>query len=91
VGRPRHDDIEDFNMFRVKPRLAWIRARTWFTPFLLLAAITGEDALGQDEVRNFKQPILIVETGGSHAPVRSLVWQDQSTLLSGGMDKVVRV
>jgi hypothetical protein len=34
---------------------------------------------------------LTVETGGHHAWVRSLIWQDSSTLLSGGEDKVVKV
>jgi len=47
--------------------------------------------LAQDEVKNFRKPILMVETGGHHARVRSLVWQDSSTLLSGGEDKVVKV
>jgi WD40 repeat protein len=45
----------------------------------------------QDEVRNFKMPILMVETGSHHARVRSLLWQDDATLLSGGEDKVVKV
>jgi WD40 repeat protein len=48
-------------------------------------------ARSQDEVRNFRKPILMVETGGHHAPVRSLIWQDPFTLLSGGEDKVVKV
>jgi WD40 repeat protein len=48
-------------------------------------------ARGQDEVRNYKRPILTVETGGHHARVRSLAWQDDLTLLSGGEDKVVKV
>src|SRR5439155_3537126 len=33
----------------------------------------------------------MVETGGHHAPVRCLAWQDASTLFSGGEDKVVKV
>jgi WD40 repeat protein len=53
--------------------------------------VSGEPVRAQDEVRNFRLPILMVETGGHHARVRSLVWQDDSTLLSGGEDKVVRV
>jgi WD40 repeat protein len=48
-------------------------------------------ATAQDEVRNFRKPILMVETGGHHARVRSLIWQDDFTLLSGGEDKVVKV
>ena len=55
------------------------------------ALVTAGTARAQDEVRNFKKPILMVETGGPHAPVRSLIWQDPATLLSGGLDKVVRV
>jgi len=45
----------------------------------------------QDEVKNYRKPILTVETGGHHGRVRSLLWQDASTLLSGGEDKVVKV
>jgi len=56
--------------------------------FLVLTAGT---ARSQDEVKNFKKPILMVETGGHHARVRSLIWQDRFTLLSGGEDKVVKV
>src|SRR3954452_14158738 len=78
----------------------WIRRRT---PRASIAAlvlvslgigtegdITGR-AIAQDEVRNYKKPVLTVETGGHHARVRSLVWQDDFTLLSGGEDKVVKV
>lgn len=57
---------------------------------LLIAIFSSRSGLAQDEVRNFKQPILMVETGGSHAQVRSLIWEDPTTLLSGGLDKVVR-
>ena len=63
------------------------------------AIVLGIAALGmatmaraQEDVRNFdKTPILVVETGGHHAPVRSLVWQDPFILFSGGEDKVVKV
>ena len=48
-------------------------------------------ARAQDEVKNYKKPILTVETGGHHARVRSLVWQDDATLLSGGEDKTVKI
>jgi WD40 repeat protein len=58
---------------------------------LLIAAWASGPAHAQDEIRNFKTPILVVETGGHHARVRSLVWQDDFTLLSGGEDKVVKV
>jgi WD40 repeat protein len=50
-----------------------------------------DSARAQDEIRNYRKPILTVETGGHHARVRSLVWQGDSTLLSGGEDKVVKV
>ena len=55
---------------------------------LLLA---HEGARGQDEVRNYRKPILVAETGGHHARVRSMLWQDEDTLLSAGEDKVVKV
>jgi WD40 repeat protein len=60
---------------------------------LALFVLPTRTARPQDEVRNFKQPILMVETGGHHAPVRSLIWQNgpAPALLSGGEDKVVKV
>jgi len=66
------------------------------TPLLILLGIGAEclirePALAQDEVKNYRKPILTVETGGHHGRVRSLLWQDGSTLLSGGEDKVVKV
>lgn len=46
----------------------------------------------QDQVRNFGDPILVLDTGGHHAPVRSLIFTpDEKRLLSAGEDKVVRV
>ena len=63
----------------------------WAGLGLLIAALAVESVRAQDEVRNFKIPILMVETGGHHARVRSLLWQDDFTLLSGGEDKVVKV
>jgi WD40 repeat protein len=59
--------------------------------WLFLAALPAGPALAQDEVRNFRKPILMVETEGHHARVRSVLWQDEFTLLSGGEDKVVKV
>jgi WD40 repeat protein len=57
-----------------------------------LAAVGIPPVSAQDEVRNFhKTPILVVETGGHHAPVRSLIWQRPFKLLSAGEDKVVKV
>ena len=71
---------------RVVSRLAVAVILSW------LAAGGAQPALAQDEIRNFsKTPILVVETGGHHAPVRSLVWLDPLKLLSGGEDKVVKV
>lgn len=73
------------------------RASSWHaTTLLVLMGIEAQclflqPVLAQDEVKNYKKPILTVETGGHHARVRSLLWQDASTLLSGGEDKVVKV
>src|SRR5262245_4028591 len=61
--------------------------RAWLATVALALVILGpshpgvRSARGQDEVRNFKKPILTVETGGHHARVRSLAWQDDFTLL----------
>ena len=63
----------------------------WVGLGLLIAVLMTKPVWAQDEVRNFKMPILTVETGGHHARVRSLLWQDDFTLLSGGEDKVVKV
>ena len=57
---------------------------------LMLLVLAPRPLRAQDEVRNFKIPILTVETGGHHARVRSLLWQDDFTLFSGGEDKVVK-
>jgi WD40 repeat protein len=63
----------------------------WWGLAILIAVLSAGPVRAQDEVANFKMPILMVETGGHHARVRSLVWQDDRTLLSGGEDKVVKV
>ena len=55
---------------------------------LLLAP---EVACAQDEVRNYRMPILRVETGGHHARVRSILWWNEETLLTAGEDKLVNV
>src|SRR5208283_1594719 len=85
------------------PCFRWIRgeahgrAGPWIAALVLMFLGIGterpivESALAQDEVRNYRKPILTVETGGHHARVRSLLWQDNFTLLSGGEDKVVKV
>ena len=67
------------------------RPATLAVALLVLGSSHTRPAWGQDEVRNFRKPILTVETGGHHARVRSLIWQDDFTLLSGGEDKVVKV
>src|SRR5271157_3944766 len=86
-----------------RPCFRWIRgearggAGPWISALVLMFLGIGtegpivESALAQDEVRNYRKPILTVETGGHHGRVRSLLWQDDSTLLSGGEDKVVKV
>src|SRR6516162_3022993 len=82
-----------------RPGFRWIRGQNqgpWIAALVLLSMGIGREglvglAMAQDEVRNFKKPILVVETGGHHARVRSLIWQDDFTLLSGGEDKVVKV
>ena len=56
----------------------------------LSVTLTGRTARAEDEVKNFRKPILMVETGGHHAPVRSMVWQNDFTLLSGGEDRSSR-
>ena len=66
-------------------RSCWIGLGLWIFVFL------RAPVQAQDEVRNFRTPVLMVETGGHHARVRSLLWQDNSTLISGGEDKVVKV
>ncbi|WP_165230973.1 WD40 repeat domain-containing protein [Aquisphaera insulae] len=58
---------------------------------LLGLGLAAGAAVGQDEVRNYRKPVLVVETGGHHARVRSLLWQGEATLLSGGEDKTVKV
>lgn len=86
-----------------RPGFRWIRgeahggARPWISALVLVLLGIGTQgpivgpAAAQDEVKNYKKPILTVETGGHHGRVRSLLWQDASTLLGGGEDKVVKV
>ena len=57
-----------------------------------LVIADGIDVRAQDQVRDFTRPILVLNSGGHHAPVRSLVFTpDGGQLLSGGFDKVVNV
>ena len=49
-------------------------------------------ARAQDQVREFTKPILVLNSGGHHAPIRALVFTPEGRhLLSGGLDKVVNV
>lgn len=51
----------------------------------------GGPTHAQEQVRNFTDPILVLDTGGHHAPVRGLAFTpDGAGLLSAGGDKVVR-
>lgn len=70
--------------------IAGVRLCSPFAPILLLFMCGVDLARGQDESRNFEKPILVVETDGHRAPVRSLIWSSAFTLLSGGQDKVVK-
>ena len=60
--------------------------------FVLIATLSVglEAAVGQEGVSSFRKPVLTVETDGHHAPVRSLLWPDSTSLLSAGLDKVVK-
>ena len=52
----------------------------------------GSWAGAQAEVRNPTQPQLVLDPGGHHASIRALLFtNDGQQLLSGGLDKVVRV
>ena len=57
----------------------------------LLALLISTPALAQDAVRNYRKPILMVETGGHHAGSAASSGRDEQTLLSAGEDKVVKV
>ena len=61
-------------------------------PLLVGILLLGPRIAGaQDELPNYRKPILTVETGGHHARVRSILWHDDATLLTAGEDKVVKV
>ena len=59
----------------------------------LLFGLQSEPAAGQAEVRNFTQPIPMLNTGGHSAPVRGLIFAppDGLHLLSAGLDKIVNI
>ncbi|AGA30388.1 hypothetical protein [Singulisphaera acidiphila] len=70
-------------------RHCWIRGGALF----LISAVWVVRAEAQANLGDITQPIPVVNSGGHSAPVRSLIFTaaDGSTLLSGGMDKVVNV
>ena len=75
---------------RAMGRGARISARA--CPLLVGILLLGPRIAGaQDELPNYRKPILTVETGGHHARVRSILWHDDATLLTAGEDKVVKV
>ena len=75
---------------RAMGRGARISARA--CPLLVGILLLGPRIAGaQDELPNYRKPILAVETGGHHARVRSILWHDDATLLTAGEDKVVKV
>ncbi|WP_169978633.1 hypothetical protein [Tautonia rosea] len=47
--------------------------------------------VGQSSIRDFSKPILVHNGGGHSAELRVLLFADDRTLLSAGMDKVVNV
>src|SRR5262249_16355605 len=66
-------------------------AAAWWAVGALAGLVAGR-AGGQEEVRQFNDPILVVNTGGHSAPVRALAFTpDGAQLLSAGMDKLVNV
>src|SRR4051794_38457387 len=65
-------------------------ARIWNALGLAALAAVGGRAAAQDEVRNYRTPVLVVETEGHHAPVRAIVWNPAGGLFSAGFDKTVK-
>ena len=67
------------------------RRHCGFLTFItILLASGGFEARAQEGVASFRKPVLMVETEGHHAPVRALAWPNATTLLSAGLDKVVK-
>jgi WD40 repeat protein len=72
-----------------RPRASWVVSAA--LSIILSGSITRV-AIGQAQLRDFTKPIVALETGGHHAPVRSMVFsRDSRQLLSAGFDKVVHV
>jgi WD40 repeat protein len=68
--------------------------KAWLTLAVLTAALGPwlARARAQDQLRDYHRPILVLNTGGHHAPIRALLFTpDGSQLLTGGQDKVVNV
>ena len=64
----------------------------WLRPITLSIVLAwGNSALGQGRIRDFTEPLLVHNSEGHHAPVKALIFPqaDGSTLLSGGLDKVI--
>ena len=58
----------------------------------LVGVLGPRVARAEDQVREFTKPILVLNSGGHHAPIRALVFTPEGRhLLSGGLDKVVNV
>src|SRR5262249_19333847 len=72
---------------------AGLRASSaWLALLTCAIGLAPRIARAQAEVRFFHgRPIRVTDTGGPHAPVRSLVWQDGFTLITAGEDKAVKV
>ncbi len=68
--------------------------KPWLTLVILTAGFgpwVGR-APAQDQLRDFTRPILVLNTGGHHAPIRSLIFTpDGGQLLTAGLDKVINV
>src|SRR5271167_3855925 len=68
--------------------------KAWLTLVVLTAGLGPWAAWSraQDQLRDFTRPILVLNTGGHHAPIRSLIFTpDSGQLLTAGLDKVINV
>jgi WD40 repeat protein len=68
------------------------RVRHLAATAVLLVLARPDVAAAQGRQADFTEPLVVLDTGGHHAPVRSLIFApDRSQLLSGGLDKVVNI
>src|SRR5688572_22307394 len=78
-----------------RPRLAASRARVGFFGAVLFVLWLGpwaQVAWPQARLRNFSDPILVVNSGGHTGELMDLEFTDDGAyLLSAGMDKVINV